>query len=151
VFLPPHPTPYTLDTNPQISNPAPDITSARARGVTSSLIPAPQHLRLGTVVARGRLPSHMILQDNGVSPRRESSPKDPFPGRKASCGVVSVHLDLFFAQDIAVVIDSGVGWLNGSGRGTTRAEDAQGTPTQSHTSHITKCTSIRRPNRRSPL
>ena len=27
-----------------------------------------------------------------------------------------------------------VGWLNGSGRGTTRAEDAQGTPTQSHLS-----------------
>ena len=27
-----------------------------------------------------------------------------------------------------------VGWLNGSGRGTARAEDAQGTPTQSHIS-----------------
>ena len=27
-----------------------------------------------------------------------------------------------------------VGWLNGSGRGTTRAEDAEGTPNQSHIS-----------------
>ena len=76
----------------------------------------------------------MILQDNGVSPGKESSPKNLFPGRKAPCGVVSVHLDLSFAQDIAVVIDSGVVWLNGSGKGTTTAEEARGTPTQSHTS-----------------
>ena len=34
------------------------------------------------------------------------------------------------------MIDSGLGWLNRylSGRGSARAEDAQGTPTQSHIS-----------------
>ena len=46
-----------------------------------------------------------------------------------------------------------VGWLNLSARGATRAEDAQGTPTQSHISPsilvyedeiITRYTSIRR-------
>jgi len=66
--------------------------------------------------------------------------------------MISILAELPVSNDVAfrhktgwLNIFSWVSWLNGfsSGRGTARAEDAQGRPTQSH---ISPSTSIRRNN-----
>ena len=58
-------------------------------------------------------------------------------GSDCCCCHPEIHPDfraIFRLESIAMDDRLRVGWLYGSGRGTTRADDAQGTPTQSNIS-----------------